>query len=274
MSPNDILFRIKLLFCKDKELYAFCFRLLRFHPRHLNLYRLAFIHRSRSTVNGKDRYINNERLEYLGDAILGAIVADILYKMYPRKHEGFLTNTRSKIVKRETLSKIARKMGLDKVVHPVMTSHTHNSYVYGNALEALVGAVYLDQGYERCKAFVEQRIIAPYINIRSIAYTEINFKSKLLEWGQKNHVPISFDLVETSVDGTNSQMFRSVISLCGRPVSEATGYTKKESHQIASKKALQRISGDTALLDSILTRSKALVIIKQPQQASPQSTAQ
>lgn len=262
MSPNDILFRIKLLFSKDKELYAFCFRLLGFPPRHIGLYRLAFIHRSRSTVIGKERKANNERLEYLGDAILGAIVADILYQMFPRKHEGFLTNTRSKIVKRETLSKIAQKMGLDKVVHPVVTNHTHNSYIYGNALEALVGAVYLDQGYERCKAFVQQRIIDPHINIRSIAHTEINFKSKLLEWGQKYHVPISFELVETSVDGSNSQMFRSMISLCGRPVSEATGYTKKESHQIASKNALHRITTDDDFRNEILTRATALTIIK------------
>ncbi len=262
MSPNDILFRIKLLFCKDKELYAFCFRLLGFPPRHLSTYRLAFIHRSRSTGNGKGRYTNNERLEYLGDAILGAIVADILYKMFPRKHEGFLTNTRSKIVKRETLSKIAKEMGLDKVVHPIVTSHTHNSYIYGNALEALVGAVYLDQGYERCKTFVEQRIIAPHINIHNIARTEINFKSKLLEWGQKNHVPVNFELVDTSVDGSNNQMFRSMINLCGSPVSEATGYTKKESHQIASEKALQRITSDAVFRNYILTRSKALIIIR------------
>lgn len=266
MLPNDIWFRIKLLFCKDKELYAFCYQLLGFSPRNIDTYRLAFIHRSQSIEVKHGCCINNERLEYLGDAILGAIVADILYKMYPRKREGFLTNTRSKIVKRETLSKIAQKMGLDKVVHPVITSHTHNSYIYGNALEALVGAVYIDQGYLRCKAFVEDRIIKPYININSIARTEINFKSKLLEWGQKYHVPISFDLVETTVDGTNNQLFRSVIKLCGYPVSEATGYTKKESHQIASQKALKRISEDEAFRQQMLTLATAVTIPSTQQQ--------
>lgn len=258
MALNDIYFRIKLLFCKDKELYAFCYNLLGYSPRRLKLYRMAFIHRSQSTSIGGEKHVNNERLEYLGDAILGAIVADILYKMYPRRHEGFLTNTRSKIVKRETLSKIALKMGLDQVVHPIISNHTHNSYILGNALEALVGAVYLDLGYLRCKQIVEQRIIAPYINIRDMARTEINFKSKLLEWGQKHRVPIKFELLETAIDGSNSQMFRSAITLCGCPVSEATGYTKKESHQIASKNALHRISNDESLRDYITTRATAI----------------
>lgn len=217
------------------------------------MYKLAFIHRSQSVYTQHGCHINNERLEYLGDAILGAVVADMLYKMYPHRQEGFLTNTRSKIVKRDTLSMIAKKLGLDKVVHPVLTSHTHNSYIYGNALEALVGAVYLDRGYKRCKTFIIERIIKPHINIHNIAKTEINFKSKLLEWGQKYHVPINFKLVETTIDGSNSQMFHSVITIFNRPISEATGYTKKESHQIASRSALTRIANDTALRNEILT---------------------
>ena len=259
MSLNDILFRIKLLFLKDKELYAFCYRLLGFAPRNIGVYRLAFAHRSQSiTVYGHGRG-NNERLEYLGDAVLGAIVADMLYKMYPRRREGFLTNTRSKIVKRETLSKIAQKMGLDEVVHPVIKNHPHNTYVYGNALEALVGAVYIDQGYKRCMTFVIDRIIKPYIDIRSMAQTELNFKSKLLEWGQKYRVPIDFELLETTVDGSNNQVFHSLITIYGRPVGEATGYTKKESHQLASKQALRRISEDVELRDEILKKAEESV---------------
>lgn len=260
VSFADILFRIKLLFIKDKELYAFCYHLTGFTPRHLDLYKLAFSHKSRAIALKQKKYANNERLEYLGDAVIGAIVADLLYKMYPRHSEGFLTNTRSKIVKRETLSMIAMKLGLDKVVHPVMTSHSHNSYIYGNALEALIGAVYLDCGYDQCSKFVIKRIIKPHINIRNLARTEINFKSKLLEWGQKHHVPISFELVETTVDGSNSQMFRSVINLCGRPVCEATGYSKKESHQIASKNALKRINRDAEFRNSIITLATAVTI--------------
>ena len=258
VSPADILFRIKLLFHKERELYAFCHKLLGFAPRHMPTYKLAFMHRSMSSCQGEKRNTNNERLEYLGDAILGAIVADILYTMYPHQREGFLTNTRSKLVKRETLSKIAQEIGLEKVVRPVQTSHYHNSYVYGNALEALIGAVYIDQGYERCKKFVINRIIKPHIDIHNIARTEINFKSKLLEWGQKHHIPIQFDLVETSIDKTNSQQFRSEINIFGRKISEATGYTKKESHQIASEIAIRRIKNDSSLKNEILAQAAML----------------
>lgn len=256
MSLNDILFRIKLLFRKDKELYAFCYKLLGFVPHHIDIYRLAFAHRSQSIALDGRKSGNNERLEYLGDAVLSAIVADILYKMYPRRREGFLTNTRSKIVKRETLSMVAQKMGLDRVVHPVIKNHPHNTHVYGNALEALVGAVYIDQGYERCKTFVIERIITPYIDIRSMARTELNFKSKLLEWGQKYRVPINFELLETTIDGRNNPVFHSVITIFGERVGEATGYTKKESHQRASEQALRRINGDTALHDAILKQAE------------------
>ena len=122
----------------------------------------------------------------MGDAILDAIVGDIVYKHFEGKREGFLTNTRSKIVQRETLNKLAVQIGLDKLIKYSTRSSSHNSYMYGNAFEAFIGAIYLDQGYERCKRFLEERIIRPYIDLDKLSKKEVNFKSKLIEWSQKN----------------------------------------------------------------------------------------
>ncbi len=256
MLSCNILSRIKLLFTKDREFYAFCFKLLGFYPGDIRLYHLAFVHRSLPVKLGNGTYANNERLEYLGDAILDAIIADMLYRMFPRKREGFLTSTRSKIVKRESLNKIGIDIGLEAVVRSASHTLSHNSYIYGNAVEALVGAVYLDRGYDKCKRFVIERIIKPHININSIAKTEINFKSRLIEWGQKYHIPIKFDLIETSNDGHNSPIFRSAVFIGDILVSEASGYTKKESHQIASKIAYHRVSANAKFREEIFAAFK------------------
>ncbi len=134
----------------------------------------------------KGRPINNERLEFLGDAILDAIVGDIVYRHFEGRREGFLTNTRSKIVQRETLNKLAVEIGLDKLVKYSTRSSSHNSYMYGNAFEAFIGAIYLDQGYERCKRFMEEKIFKNYIDLDKMSRKEVNFKSKLIEWSQKH----------------------------------------------------------------------------------------
>lgn len=264
MLSCNILSRIKLLFTKEREFYAFCFNLLGFYPGDIKLYHLAFVHRSLPVKLGNGTYANNERLEYLGDAILDAIIADMLYRMFPRKREGFLTSTRSKIVKRESLNKIGISLGLEAVVRSASHTLSHNSYIYGNAVEALVGAVYLDRGYDKCKQFVEKRIVEPYININSIARTEINFKSRLIEWGQKYHIPIRFDLIETSNDDHNSPVFKSAVFIGDILASEASGYTKKESHQIASKIAYHRVSTSTQFRDEIFASYKQQPDEKQP----------
>ena len=151
--------KIRLLFRKDRESYLCFYRILGFYPRNIQLYEQALLHKSTSVRSDKGRPLNNERLEFLGDAILDAIVGDIVYKRFEGKREGFLTNTRSKIVQRETLNKLAVEIGLDKLIKYSTRSSSHNSYMYGNAFEAFIGAIYLDQGYERCKLFMEQRII-------------------------------------------------------------------------------------------------------------------
>ena len=155
-----------------------------------------------------------------------------------------MTNTRSKIVQRDSLNRIAIEMGLDKLIVLSAKIHTHNSYIYGNAIEALIGAVYLDQGYRRCLAFVKERIIDRYVPLNKIIRKEINFKSILIEWSQKNKLEIVFELLETYTDKEGSPVFQTSVSLMGTQLGVGIGYTKKESHQSAAKKAIKRIRRD------------------------------
>ena len=131
-----------------------------FYPRRIEYYKLALMHKSVSRRNAKGRPLNNERLEFLGDAVLDAVVGDIVYRHFEGKREGFLTNTRSKLVQRETLNRLAQEMGINQLIHASTHSNSHNSYMGGNAFEALVGAIYLDRGYDSCMRFMQERILA------------------------------------------------------------------------------------------------------------------
>lgn len=175
------------------------YKILGFYPRNIQLYQQALLHKSTSIRSEKGRPLNNERLEFLGDAILDAIVGDIVYKHFEGRREGFLTNTRSKIVQRETLNKLAVEIGLDKLVKYSTRSSSHNSYMYGNAFEAFIGAIYLDQGYERCKRFMEEKIFKNYIDLDKMSRKEVNFKSKLIEWSQKAKLRFHLNLSSNSL---------------------------------------------------------------------------
>ena len=199
------------------------------------------MHKSISQRTEKGRPINNERLEFLGDAILDAIVADIVFKYFEGKREGFLTNTRSKIVQRETLNKLAVEIGLDKLIKYSARSSSHNSYMYGNAFEAFIGAIYLDRGYRDCKWFIEKKIFEPFIDLDKLSRKEVNFKSKLIEWSQKNKVQISFELIEQCFDKDNNPVFQSEVLIEGLSCGTGTGYSKKESQQNAADMALRRL---------------------------------
>ena len=144
MPRSNAISLIKLLFVKDKELYVFIHRITGYYPRDIRLYQLAMVHRSKPVKTDDGRLTNNERLEFLGDAVLDTVVADYLYSQFPNKHEGFLTSTRAKIVQRESLNRIGNTLHLDSHMHAQTNTSSHNSYLCGNALEALVGAVYLD----------------------------------------------------------------------------------------------------------------------------------
>lgn len=198
----------------------------------------------------KDVPINNERLEFLGDAILDAIVGDIVYRHFEGRREGFLTNTRSKIVQRETLNKLAVEIGLDKLVKYSTRSSSHNSYMYGNAFEAFIGAIYLDQGYDRCKQFMEEKIFKNYIDLDKMSRKEVNFKSKLIEWSQKNKMEVSFELIEQFLDEEYNPMFHTEVRIEGISAGTGTGYSKKESQQNAAQMALKKIK-DAAFKEEV-----------------------
>lgn len=238
--------KIRLLFHKDRESYLCFYKILGFFPRDIRVYQQALLHKSTSLRSEKGRPINNERLEFLGDAILDAIVGDIVFKHFEGRREGFLTNTRSKIVQRETLNKLAVQIGLDKLVKYSTRSSSHNSYMYGNAFEAFIGAIYLDQGYDRCMEFMVKKIFKNYIGLDKMSRKEVNFKSKLIEWSQKNKMKVSFELIEQFLDADYNPMFHTEVHVEGISAGTGTGYSKKESQQNAAQMALKKIKSDDA----------------------------
>ena len=251
MKLNDIIDRIKLPFRKEKELFSSLYGILGFYPRNIEYYKQALMHKSIRKRNDKGKPLNNERLEFLGDAILDAAVGYIVYRHYEGKREGFLTNTRSKLVSRDTLGKLAVEMGLGNLLVSASHSTSHNSYVEGNAFEALVGAIYLDRGYEACLAFFEKQILGKYIDIDKVAFKEVNFKSKLLEWSQKNRVRLEFKMLKQKTDDNGSPIFSFQVMLEGVEGEKGSGYSKKEAQQQASKDTLQRLKREPQFIDAI-----------------------
>ena len=251
MWINNIIDHIKLPFRKEKELFSSLYEILGFYPHNIEYYRQALMHKSIGKRNDKGKPLNNERLEFLGDAILDAVVGHVVYSQYEGKREGFLTNTRSKLVSRETLGKLANEMGLSQLLLSAGRSNSHNSYVNGNAFEALVGAIYLDRGYDACMRFMEKRILAHLINIDKVAYKEVNFKSKLLEWSQKNRVKMEFRDIKQERDENKSPVFTTQVFIEGLEGCVGTGYSKKESQQNASKDTLQRLRREPQFIDAV-----------------------
>lgn len=249
--------RIRLLFRKDKESYLRFYRILGFYPHDIRIYEQALLHKSSSVKSEKGRLLNNERLEFLGDAVLDTVVADILYHKFAGKREGFLTNTRSKMVSRETLNRVAEQIGLLGLIKFNTRQSAHNSYMGGNAFEALIGAIYLDRGYSVCKWYITHRIIGKYIDIERISRKEVNFKSKLIEWSQKNRIEISFELLEQAYDEFNSPVFESEVLIEGIHAGKGKGYSKKESQQIASRQSLDIIKKDASFMEKVFA-AKAL----------------
>ena len=271
MLNSNIIDRIRLPFRKEKELFSSLKDILGFYPHNINLYKQALLHKSMGRRNEKGRPLNNERLEFLGDAVLSAVVGDIVFRHFEGKREGFLTNTRSKLVSRNTLGKLAQEMGIDQLVKSSDHSTSHNSYKNGNAFEALVGAIYLDRGYDACMRFVEKRILAQVINIDKVAYKEVNFKSKLLEWSQKNRVRMEFrDLQQTKDSQTGSPVFTTQVFIEGVEGCKGTGFSKKESHQNASKETLQRLRREPQFIDAIFAaKADRTKMEEEPVMAAP-----
>lgn len=244
--------RVKALPHKGKEPYLSFYKVLGFYPDWIDLYREAMTHRSSSVRSKKGKWVNNERLEFLGDAILDAIVADILYKQFDHKKEGFLTSTRSRIVQRETLNKIAIELGLDKLIVSSTRNLAHNTNIYGDALEALIGAIYLDQGYRVTKHFVYETLIKQHINMERVLKSEVDFKSRLIEWGQKNKVDVCFEVTDSTYDAQNNPVFFSCAKVAGVEVGSGKGYSKKESHQMAARMAIKKLRESNELQEVLL----------------------
>lgn len=210
-------------------------------PCKTDLYRQALVHKSVLKGKFKKRTYNNERLEYLGDAILGAVIAQELYALYPSKDEGFLTKTRSRIVSRANLNQIAYEMGLQNWIQfhpPKDLSQTH---IVGDALEAVIGAVFLDKGYQSARKFVRNRILAKYLNLQEIVENDTNFKSILIEWGQKNKCPVHFVTEEYPVTEENGPVFIARAVVDNEVTGEGTGNSKKEAEQKAADEALGKV---------------------------------
>ena len=254
---GNLIDKVRLLFRKDKESYLCFYRMLGFYPRDIRIYEQALLHKSSSIKSDQGRLLNNERLEFLGDAILDAVVGDIVYQKFDGKREGFLSNTRSKIVSRESLNHVAEQIGLSKLIKFSTRHSAHNSYMGGNAFEALVGAIYLDRGYAYCKYFMEHRIIGQYIDLNRVSRKEVNFKSKLIEWSQKNKVELIFELISQAVDEFNSPTFETEVVIEGIRTCKGKGYSKKESQQEAAHGVLNKIKKDSAFVESIFA-AKAL----------------
>ncbi|MBO4550698.1 MAG: ribonuclease III [Bacteroidaceae bacterium] len=228
--------------------------MLGFYPHKISLYQEALMHKSMAAHAKSGTPINNERLEFLGDAVLGAVVGEIVFHHFPRKREGFLTNTRSKIVQRETLGKLAAEIGLNKLIRSNDHNQTHNSYLAGNAFEALIGAIYLDRGFKHCKSFITKKILRQLIDIDKLAYQEVNFKSKLLEWCQRNRATLEFILLNETKAEDGSPLFNTKVVINGKECARGKGYSKKESHQKASKNALHRLKHDKKLYDELKSK--------------------
>ncbi len=219
---------------KNKPISQYIKNVLGFRPKNIDLYDMACTHRSASGKSIVCGPINNERLEYLGDAVLSAIIADYLFKKYPTHAEGPLTEMRSKIVNRDRLNKLSQKIGLHTLIQ--IDAHTYAKSAGGDALEALIGAIYLDQGYNKTKKIVLKKIILTHLDIDSIFLEDNNYKSKILSWGQKEHKRIEFKHSEI-LNGNSKKLYKAELYIDEELFGEGFGYTIKNGEQEAAEKA-------------------------------------
>lgn len=226
------------IFRKDRDLIKAITNVTGIAPDNVYLYSLALTHTSFVKHQAQGKHDTNERLEFLGDSILGAVVAEFLYKKFPYKDEGFLTEIRSRIVNRESLNHVALKIGLNALVK-IDQSNQHSRYksINGNALEALVGAIYLDKGYKTTKKFVLDKLIKPHFDFHTLVTTTTNFKSKLIEWAQGQNKAARFEIIHQKHAG-NTTEFTAEVYIEDKPVATGTGHSKKKAEQSAAEKAL------------------------------------
>lgn len=242
MLLKSILLSFKVFFDSNKRLSQKIKKLTGFQPGNIRLYELAFTHRSASVVLEDGTQVNNERLEFLGDAIFGAVVTDFLFTRFPHKNEGDLTKMRSKIVNREYMNSLAKKIGINGFIISQPMGIQLKKHIYGNTLEALIGTVFLDKGFKKTRKFILKKIIKPYINSSWLISSNSDYKSMLIQWGQKNKQEISFDNYELVDREEKLPVFVATARIMNQNAGEGTGSTKKEAQQHAAKHALENIS--------------------------------
>ncbi len=223
---------------REYKNYDLIKKILGFRPDKIEYYELAFVHRSSSKISLGGVPLNNERLEYLGDAILGAVIADMLFHKFPNADEGFLTQMRSKIVNGENLSKLAKDIGINKFVVSNTNVILSKKNIFGDAFEALIGAVYLDKGYQKTEHFIINRVIKNHVDLDLLESTDTNYKSKLIEWGQKYKREIGF---YTDLESYDSKVFVCYIRIDNEIYGSGKGKSKKEAEQSAAKKTLTKV---------------------------------
>jgi ribonuclease-3 len=228
----------------DKHLSQAIKSILGYKPANIFLYHMAFLHRSATQESANGLKINNERLEFLGDAILDAVTADFLFKKFPAKDEGFLTEMRSKMVSRVTLNKLSQKLGIDSLIQLEGNSPGAFKSFKGDAFEALIGAIYLDKGYEFTREIILNRIIQQYFNIDDLVTQEVNFKSRIIEWAQREKKHVHFSVVDEIGTGYKKQY---VVELCidGSAFDRGQDYSIKGAEQNAAEKCWQKINSIT-----------------------------
>lgn len=234
--PKRLSGRIISSFKSDKKIRQSFRTITGRTPINLALYEQAMRHSSVAATNQRGIKESYERLEYLGDAILGMIVAEYLYSQYPFKEEGFLTEIRSKIVNRESLNNLAKKIGLQELVQFNQRSRSYKS-IFGDCMEALIGAVYLDHGFGYCKKFVINKLMKPHYDFNELISTITNFKSKLLEWSQKENLDLRFDTIDET-----DRKFTAQVFLNDEPKSKGFGFSKKKAEQDAARKTYEALN--------------------------------
>ncbi len=227
---------VRSYFSPNKELYRSIRNIFGFYPKNINLYMLALRHRSATVQKINGLKLNNERLEYLGDAILSAVVADYLFRRFPYKNEGFLTEMRSKIVSRSTLNRLSRKLGLERMILSDTDQNYKSRSAGGDAFEAFIGAMYLDRGYYFSRRIIINRIIRLHFDLEALIDEEISYKSKIIEWAQKEKKTIEFKVVE-EVGEKQDKQFRVAVVVEGDSIAESMDYSIKGAEKIAAEKA-------------------------------------
>ncbi|MDR1847029.1 MAG: ribonuclease III [Bacteroidales bacterium] len=225
---------------EDKELVMFLRYVLGCKPKNIFLYKQSLIHRSSSHLGVKGYKINNERLEYLGDTVLNTVVGDYLFKKYPYQGEGFLTEMRSKIVSRASLNKLAVKIGLNKLIEYSKDFAGKFVSIDGDAFEALIGALYLDHGYKKTYKIITQKILNIHLDIDSLETAGWNYKSKIIDWGQKNRQKVSFEVIETSYVHSRKQ-YKVQVLINGEPMESAVDFSIKAADQLAAEKTYKKM---------------------------------